>query len=226
MSDRRFSDDEVARIFAKATEVQREQSASLSRSEGMSLEELQAIGREAGISPEMVAQAARLVDQPPPPKPPTVLGITIGVARTVELDRKLTDEEWDQLVVLLRETFEARGKVEAQGSFRQWTNSNLQILLEPTARGHRVRFKTTRGDARGLVSAGVSMVAVSSLLAFIGAITPTVDGPQFIAGLVPVGIIGTALTISGLARLPSWRSKREKQFEAIASHLLRLTDGK
>src|SRR2546430_5906981 len=35
----------------------------------------------------------------------TFLGLRIGVARTVNLNRRLTDEEWERLVVQLREVF-------------------------------------------------------------------------------------------------------------------------
>ncbi len=78
-----------------------------------------------------------------------VLGLPLGVGRTVELGRKLTDEEWDHLVVDLRETFDARGQVRQDGSLRQWTNGNLQALLEPTPTGDRLRLRTMNGNARG-----------------------------------------------------------------------------
>ncbi len=225
MTERRFSDDEVARIFAKATEVQREQSTALSRSEGMSLEELQAIGREAGISAELVARAAREVDQPLPPKLPAVLGLPIGVAQDVMLDRKLSDDEWEHLVVRLRETFKARGKVEAHGSFRQWTNGNLQVLLEPSRDGQRVRFRTLKGETRGMLAAGLSMLAASSIVAIVGATTGSMGLAEIIASSLPVGLGGLGMSLAGVARLPSWRRERTEQFERLAGDLLDLTEG-
>ena len=224
MTERRFSDDEVARIFARATEIQKDDSRALVRSEGMSLAELQAIGKEAGIDAALIAQAARAVDQPAAPKVPAVIGIPIGVARSILLDRRLTDDEWESLVVRCRELFEARGKVESHGSFRQWTNGNLQILLEPAGDTHRLRFKTTRGESRGLVAAGASMIAAASVVALVGSITGTMSFLEVIASGMPVALGGTGMLAAGLLRLPSWRRKRDEQFEALAAEMLALTD--
>ena len=84
-----------------------------------------------------------------PARQPTrkLLGLPLGVAQTVEFDRKLTDQEWERIVADLRETFEAPGVVRQQGSLRQWTNGNLQALLEPTATGQRLRMRTVKGNA-------------------------------------------------------------------------------
>ncbi|MBX3134313.1 MAG: hypothetical protein KF689_13100 [Gemmatimonadaceae bacterium] len=225
MSERRFTDDEVARIFSRATEVQRESSKTLTRNEGMTLAELQAIGQEAGISAELVARAAREVDQPAPPKLPAMLGIPIGVAQDVELGRKLTDDEWEHLVVRLRETFHARGKVETHGSFRQWTNGNLQVLLEPSRSGHRLRFRTLKGETRGFVAAGVSMLAASSIIVLAGSLTGTMQLAEMIASSLPIMLGGVGMTLAGLVRLPRWRRERETQFERLASEMLEITGG-
>ena len=53
MSERRYSDEEVAAIFARATETQESQPRRNTPGEGMTLAELQEIGREVGIAPEL-----------------------------------------------------------------------------------------------------------------------------------------------------------------------------
>jgi hypothetical protein len=223
MAERRYSDDEIRTIFARATEVRDRSPRQLPGGEGMSLAELQAIGREAGISPELVSQAARELDQPPAPPPPRLLGIPIGVARTVELDRKLTDAEWEQLVVRLRETFHARGTITEQGSFRSWVNGNLQILVEPTPTGERVRFRTVRGEARGLLTAGLSMIGVSAMLTVISLLTVSGGPGEVLASTTPVGLIGAGLALFSLVRLPSWLRERRTQMDELAESVLRLT---
>ena len=64
MTERRYSDEEVDAIFTRASEVEHDAPQRLQSAEGRTLAELQAIGREAGLSPEAVAQAARALDQP------------------------------------------------------------------------------------------------------------------------------------------------------------------
>lgn len=224
MTERRFDDDEVARIFARATEVQREQSRAVSRQDGLSLGELQAIGKEAGIDPALIAQAARAVDQPPPPKVPTVIGIPIGAAHTVTLGRRLTNDEWDALVVRCRDVFNARGKIEVHGNFRSWSNGNLQIMLEPAPGGDRLRMRTFRGESRGMVAAGVSMILAASAIGFVGAIRETLSLVEMLASQVPIALGGIGMLAAGLARLPSWRREREAQFQRLGDELQALTD--
>jgi hypothetical protein len=167
MAERRYSEDEVASIFERATEAKPASRRQLSSSSGMTLGELQDIGREVGIAPEAIAQAARSVDVAERPVTRRFLGLPIGVGKTVELGRRLSEEEWERLVVDLRDTFDARGRVRSDGSFRQWTNGNLQALLEPTPTGHRLRLRTVKGNSRALMAAGTGMLgaAVATLVA-------------------------------------------------------------
>src|SRR5688572_29338664 len=140
MTERRYSEEEIAAIFERATEAQQKSQRGQSAGSGLTLNELQQIGREIGMTPEVVAQAARSIDHRPAETSRRFFGVPIAVGRTVELERKMTDEEWERLVVDLRETFDAKGTVRHEGSLRQWTNGNLQVLLEPTAKGHRLRL--------------------------------------------------------------------------------------
>lgn len=224
--DRRYSEDEVTAIFARATEVQQSAPQRLSSGEGMSLSELQSIGREAGIAPELVAQAARELEQPSAPRMPTFLGMQLGVARTVEIGRKLSDEEWERLVVRLRETFDARGTLSTQGGLRQWTNGNLNVFLEPSGEGHRVRFRTIKGDARMLMSTGIAMLAVSGLLVFVASLTGSEEMSRAISATGGVAMMGAAFAGSGALRLPGWVKKRRLQMDQLAAELLQITDGK
>ncbi len=61
----------------------------------------------------------------------TVLGLPIGVARTVDLNRRLTDEEWERLVVQLREVFNARGRTRTEGSLRLSPDSSTPPAALP-----------------------------------------------------------------------------------------------
>lgn len=218
MTDRRFNEDEVAAIFQQASEVLHPpQRQLLPPTEGLTLAELQDIGREVGIAPELVAQAAAALTVVGTPTSRKFLGLPIGVGRAVELDRKLSDVEWEQLVVDLRETFEARGTVRTEGSFRQWTNGNLQVLLEPTANGQRIRMSTINAGRRawlrgGLLAAGIAAVAgIAQLLGPTGSVHTAmiVDIAALAAGQLAFGAIG----------LPAWARLRKKQMEEVAGRL-------
>lgn len=220
MTERRFDEDEVAEIFARAARADGAVRAPLARSEGMTLAEVQAIGREAGIEPDRVAEAARSLSRVDERTASHLLGMTVGVGRTVELDRRLSDEEWERLVVRLRETFDARGNLRAHGSLREWTNGNLQALLEPTPTGSRLRLRTVHGTARGLILGGAAMVALTGVIAVITAATVGPTNPEAYMGLVGPGVGGGVLVGFGLLRLSGWARTRRQQMDDLAHWLL------
>jgi hypothetical protein len=218
MAERRYNDKEIAAIFRAATEEgppspQRE----VAREDGLTLAELQAIGTEVGISSDAVAQAARAVDVRLGAASRTFLGLPIGVARTVNLNRRLSDEEWERLVVQLREVFNARGRTRSDGSLRQWTNGNLQVLLEPTETGHRLRFGTLHGGARASIGLGIAALAMTAAVAISSALSGTFA--DAIPGIAGVFAAGVGMIANGALRLPRWARLREQQMEALAAQI-------
>jgi hypothetical protein len=219
MTERRYSEDEVAAIFRRAAEAQQSVRRQLPAGEGMTLADLKEIGREVGIPAELVAQAALSMNQSGRPASRTFLGLPIGVGRTVELGRRLSDEEWERLVVDLRETFDARGTVRYDGPFRQWTNGNLQALLEPTETGHRVRLQTVKGDARALMTGGLGMLGIAAAtLVAVAAATGLGDAGS-LAGVGFLSLVGAGMFGIGALRLPGWARLRRRQMEGVAARL-------
>jgi hypothetical protein len=217
MSDRRYGEEEVAAIFERAAEAQRTGRRQLAPGEGMTLAELQAIGREVGIPPELVAQAARSLDSAEARSSRRLLGFPIGVGRTVELDRRLSDQEWERLVVDLRETFDARGRVSVEGRFRQWTNGNLQALVEPTPAGDRIRLKTVNANAQGLMRVGLAGIGVAAVVLVLSQLGGW--DPGAIRGITLLGTVGAGMFGVGALRLPGWARRRRRQMEGVAARL-------
>jgi hypothetical protein len=218
MPDRRFNEAEVSAIFERATEAPRVDQGQTTSGEGMTLAELQGIGREVGISPERIAAAAQSLDRAPM-APRRIFGLPMGVERTVELNHRLSDEEWERLVVLLRETFHARGRVGGEGSLRQWTNGNLQALLEPTATGQRVRLRTFKSDGPPRMAGGLAMIGI----AVTGLTTALLRGAGadlgMLAALGALGAMGATMIGSAIVSLPRWARLRQQQMEEVAARL-------
>ncbi len=218
MTERRFNEDEVAAIFEQAAKAQHSTRPELASGEGMTLADLQDIAREVGVAPELVVQAATALDRAGRPASRSFLGLPIGVSRTIELGRVLSDAEWERLVVDLRDTFDARGTVRQDGALRQWTNGNLQALLEPTANGHRLRLRTLKGNARSLMTTGLALLGVMVVMAFVNllsgaalaeAVRPIVFGSALGLGMFGAGAIG----------VPAWARLRARQMEEVAARL-------
>jgi hypothetical protein len=217
MSERRFNEEEVAAIFRQASEAQNETSEGLLPSgEGLTVSELAEIGRQVGISSDQITQAAQLIERGGNATSRQFLGFPIGVGQTVDLGRKLSDEEWERLVVDLRETFHARGTIRKDGSLRQWTNGNLQALVEPTETGDRVRLRTTKGDARSAMALGLGMFGVSTAGLIAEAATASGGNLTLLAMFAAMGI---GMFGFGALRLPSWARERTRQMSVLAGRL-------
>src|SRR5881396_998538 len=217
MAERRYNDKEIAAIFRAAAEAQQNPPHDVPRDEGLTLADLQAIGGEVGIPSEAVARAAQALDVRLDAKSRTFLGLPIGVARTVNLNRRLTDEEWERLVVQLREVFNARGRTRSDGALRQWTNGNLQVLLEPTSGGHRLRFGTIHGAARGAIGVGFAFLGVTATIAVATALSGTFASA--VPGMAFLFFAGAGFIASGALRLPRWARLRERQMETLAAQV-------
>jgi hypothetical protein len=222
--ERRYGDREIAEIFeaAAAPPDSQQRARGPSRADGLSLAELQSIGREVGVAPDRIAAAAAALDRRRSALPRrTHLGMPIAVARTVDLARTPTDREWGLLVAELRQTFNVQGQDGSRGELRAWTNGNLHALIEPTETGYRFRLGTLKGDAVvinrlgiGALLTGVVMLAV---LLFTGELELELDDdialPVLLAGLGVVALAYNAL------RLPRWSLQREAQMDYVASRV-------
>jgi hypothetical protein len=215
----RFNEDEAAAIFARAAEAEASGRKPTTAGGGMTLAELQEIGQEAGLQPDAVAQAAEsLRRKGTRVAAPSFLSFPIGVARTVPLERPLTDEEWGELVMQLRSTFNAGGRVQSSGNFREWRNGNLRITATPAPGAYQVEMRTSKGSARSLMSAGAAMAGISGVLMTVGAVTGSM-APGDLADFLPMLGVGTAVFGAGALQLPLWARRRREQFDRIAERL-------
>ena len=222
--ERRYGEQEVAEIFEAAARHRGPESRALAPAEGLTLAELQAIGGDVGLAPEVVAEAAAALDLRRGAAPRrTHLGMPVSVGRTVTLPRAPTDREWAMLVAELRETFGAHGKDHSLGGLRAWTNGNLHAYVEPTGTGHRLRLGTTKSNGIALGRMGIAgLAAALFLLAFYfltGELAQNAGLAVLFAGM------GAAALGSNALRLPRWAHEREQQMEYIAARAKTLIAG-
>jgi hypothetical protein len=213
--ERQYNEQEVAAIFKHAAAGQESVQRQLPQGGGLTLAELEQIGKEAGITPEYIARAAAVARTGPIMPPTTCLGFPVSVARTVDLPGPLSDEAWDRLVADLRETFQATGEVRHDGSLRQWRNGNLHALVEPTDSGHRLRLRTLSGNARSALVGGLAFFAINLAFMLVAAVSAGMDpGTLLLAMLSAIGLGSMGVAAY---RLPRWRAERARQMEAIAA---------
>ncbi len=221
-NERKYGDEEVKEIFDLAVRGTESERLSPPNEHGLTLAELQEVGREVGVDPSRIADAAMTLATRREVLPRrTSLGMPISVARVIELPRAVTDREWDVLVSEFRETFGARGKVMSHGGVREWSNGNLHAYLEPTATGHRLRLSTLKGGAKALNRIGLSALALGLMLITVFLTSGVSPVRMEVFTLLAVAL-GVGTLASNQLTLPEWAREREGQMEHLAARVATL----
>lgn len=214
--ERRYGEDEIAEILERAT-AEREAHPVASSGTGLTLNEIKQIGSEVGIEPNRIAEAARaMAVKTEAPVSASFLGAPRAVSRTILIDRAPTDDEWMRVVADLRETFDAKGKLESHGALRSWSNSNLHVHVEPYGDAYRVRMSTRKGQATQLGAMGAAFTFAGLVMAV-----------MILLGLSEASLARAALFAAfGLgqigwvrATLPGWAETRAEQMEGLAERI-------
>lgn len=215
--ERKYQDREISKILDLAIRGDEVGARPLPAHDGLTLSELQDVGRDVGLDPESVARAALAFEAHQETLPRgTTLGMPTSVGRIVELPRAVTDHEWDLLVSELRMTFGAKGDATSHGGLREWSNGNLHTFVEPTETGHQLRMTTVvKGDAMVLnLMGGIGLLfALMLLIVLLGKDDP---GARFVVPLF-FAIMSGGAWAANVIRLPRWANEREQQMEYIAN---------
>jgi len=221
MTQRRYGDGEVREIFSLATTGDPRGPSLPVESDGLTLEELQRIGQEAGSAPARVAYAAETLAARGRAAPvQRAFGLPIGVSRVVALPRAPTDREWEQLITQCRTTFGAQGVATASGGLRAWSHGNLHVSVEPTAQGEQLRLSTRNEAAVALNGLGILLGGMSLLMSAVVAATGKPEKALAVLGMF--GGIAVAAFVTNVVRAPRWARDRDQQMTAVAAHAVEM----
>ncbi len=217
-TERRYNEQEIADIFRKASSAQKK-SEHGSETEGLTLAEIEQIGIEAGLSPELIASAAASLDKSVvKPETVTCLGIPISVGRTVTLASELTDNQWRRLVSDLHDTFGITGRTSENGMMRIWEGENMEVVVEPAGTGHRIRIKRLHENLRNGLYGGSIFIAMGLFFLMIVA----AKGDFFTFKSIAVSMFALAgsgaLGVSAF-QLDQWRKDQENRLDGIVSRI-------
>ncbi|MDX1428832.1 MAG: hypothetical protein R3282_01040, partial [Rhodothermales bacterium] len=146
MSGRKFSREEAEEIFAGA--ARRQQEARTKDESHLTLEELEAAARDAGIDAEFVrAAAADLLRPSHASHVRRFVGIPVEVRKSKLLPAPPTAVDWGAVVTGLRSVFGKQGMATDLGTVREWTSDPSEgsmparVVIEPYEDGTRVTIE-------------------------------------------------------------------------------------
>ncbi|MEM7278468.1 MAG: hypothetical protein AAF385_10115 [Pseudomonadota bacterium] len=224
--DRKYSEKEIAAIFKYAASAQELAGEPSNAEEGLSLAELQKIGEGSGIQAEFIARAAAALDGGQTGIiQELAFGKPVALKKTIALKEKMSDDQWERIVVDMREVFGTHGHLSQEGSFRKWVGHDVQVNVEPdNTTGYRVRIEAGE-QRRGAIDLALGMGVIFFLMSmifwfqafFLDRMIPAIVGPgimMLIASLAPMFL---------LARLPKLARRRISQIETISARILERT---
>jgi hypothetical protein len=119
MSERRFNDQEVAKILESALSENMDRALPARTSEGMTLAELQDIAREVGIDPVGVERAALALSEPAGRRSP-MLGAPTTVQHERTVEGEVSQEHMQELVTTIRRVMARQGVVSVELDSLEW----------------------------------------------------------------------------------------------------------
>ena len=222
MPDRRYSEDEIASIFKQAAFEHKLSLGKVAHSQGLTLAEIQEIGKEAGIPSEFIDRAAIEFDRDVVKHPhKKTLGFPVSVGRTINLPGNFTNDDWDALVSDLNDTFHAQGEIRVEGSRRRWNVGNLQVLVEPADRGHRLRLQSLNETKRSTLLMSTIFIGMGIFFTLLIAAKGDFLDLSKIVFAASFGLIGLGIFGYNAFQLPKWCAERSTQMDGLAKRALK-----
>jgi hypothetical protein len=194
MSDRRFTDREVALVLRRAVELEKDSSADGSASgRGLSIADLKEIAAEAGISPDVIGRAIAELESRKGLEPLSIAGPS-AVSREVRaVPRELSAKDLGELIRIVDQEVADQGTVqEALGTVR-WTSQgrflSTQVSLEPSQGETLMRVEERYTEAiRGAIH------GIPASYGFLLSLVAALEGLNLGFPIVPIlGVVGAVV---------------------------------
>ncbi len=233
---RTYTEHEVANIIARAAERQAEAAREPTR-DGLTLDEIERLGQEAGLDPADLRAAAAEIDSAGRTLSRQTAQTRTQVVVERWLDGPLTQAGWEDAVAAAQDTFGAdagaafgmtTGGQKQVGQAFEWTHTSglgIQTKVLASPRGERTKLRLTQ--LVGLSSPAVEGAAYGGLAGFLVALVvgASLNGlgvagvAVFLAALVAF-VLATAVAVPLTTTLDRrWRGKKLEALGALADQI-------
>ena len=220
-SQRRYNEKEIAAIFRQAAEDQELARQALDNRDGLTLEELESIGKDIGITPEFISKAADQLDvKHMRPRGTSLLGLPISVDRTIELPGPVSEEDWDVLISDFHDVYGHIGEEKEVGPLRTWKAGTIEATLGPTKDGHRLRIRAQNDGEVIMLSFGTIFFLISIFFLLILLAKGRFGEMDEIITFLAISSLGLSGIGAGVFRLPQWQKKQAQKIETIFTRAL------
>jgi len=224
-SERRFSDEEAARVLERAAKLSSEKSSEA----GLTLAELEDVAKKAGIDPALVRQAARGVSSSRDgigrvhPATKFFFGAPFSLRYEVVLDGEITERDHEAIAHALQTTLGEAGQMSAVGRTFSFSvvSQNRALHVGVSSRNGRtvITAEEKMGNMAGGLFGGVGGGVGGGLGPLVGIGAAALAGP--IAAAVATTAFVGAVWIGTRAGYKSLVEKRDQKLRGVVEEIAR-----
>lgn len=217
MTERRYSEQQVREILARAVEDRT--SHALQSSKGMTLAELKDIGAEAGIDPSSVERAALAVDAAEPGRYSGLIGAPMSLSTHRSVAAPLDPELMPELVAMIRQGMGRSGELAEVHGMVEWraTGDGGERVITLSERAGTTSIQGT-AELRTAATVAYLPAGIVTTMASIGAVISAADSGNprgLIAAVVGVTLVYLVIrTIFG-----RYVAREEERMTAVVDDL-------
>lgn len=219
---RLFNEKEVGELIQRATELH--EGAAGASDQSLSLEEVEHIASELGISPQHVRSAALELSQTSrAQKKFSLFGAPFSVSHSRILSEPMNDEQWALVVAELRRSFGSRGQAETIGDTKEWSRTVEDmgtIMYGEMVSARSEEEQTSLALKKHFGGLGFLMYFVAAIAWFLGSliVLESLDLPQTINFILfaAAGVGGFAAIRAGVSR---WKKRQLENLKALADRI-------
>jgi hypothetical protein len=206
LPSRRYDDAEIARLFKRATELQA-RDPQQAEHDGMTLQELEAVAREAGIDPVLLQQAASELDHAPESGGwgPLLAGERTSLVIERSFEGELDQADLEGLVPYVNLAADLTGNISSVGrtlNFSgggQQSTRSIQVLVSSRHGRTDIRIEERYGQLLGALFGGIVGGAGVGLGVGLGAGVGAAMGSAILAVGLPFAALGGTYAIARFA---------------------------
>ena len=136
-----YNEKEIGAILKRAAEMSHDSPDSTAA--GLSIEELQQVGSEAGLNPDLIMKAAAEIHSAKPIREKNFFGGPVQYSNEIMLDGEIDSALWEELLASIRGTFKDPGVVSTRENIFEWTSTSETEKGQVTAHVQNGRTKVT-----------------------------------------------------------------------------------
>ncbi|NNF04275.1 MAG: hypothetical protein HKN17_07395, partial [Rhodothermales bacterium] len=114
-----YDENDIGRILRRASALSTSDDSDAGL--GLTLDELHTIGRASGIEPSDIDRAVAELEAAPGRSSIRWWGGPLQHTKNLVVDGEMSDDDWEDLLVSIRDTFQDPGTVQIRGSTYEWT---------------------------------------------------------------------------------------------------------